>query len=67
MKRLSQKVQLCNNGISRLTHFLVVSHHHRRVVVVVLEATVGPALQQQSHRVHLTSATGAMQGCIPTV
>lgn len=50
-----------------LAHFLVLGHHHRGIVMVVLEAAVGSALQQQPHCVHLTSATGAVQGCVPTV
>lgn len=50
-----------------LTHFLVLGHHDRGVVVVVLEAAVSSTLQQQPHRVHLTSATGAVQGCVATV
>lgn len=50
-----------------LAHSLVLGHHHRGVVVVVLEAAVGSALEQQPHCVHLTSATGAVQSCVPTV
>lgn len=50
-----------------LAHFFVLGHHHRGVVVVVLKAAVCSALQQQPHRVHLTSATGAMQGRVPAI
>lgn len=53
--------------ICLLAHFLVLGHHYRGIVMVVLEADVGSALQQQPHCVHLTSATGAVQGCVPTV
>lgn len=50
-----------------LAHFLVLGHHHRGIVMVVFEADVSSALQQQPHCVHLTSATGAVQGCVPAV
>ena len=50
-----------------LAHFLGLGYHHRGVVVVVLKAAVCSALQQQPHRVHLTSAAGAMQGRVPAI
>lgn len=55
-------VRVCSSAYS-----LVLGHHHRRVVVVVLEAAVCSTLQQQSHRVHLTSATGVVQRRVPAV
>lgn len=48
-------------------HLLVLGHHNRGVIMVVLEAALSPTLQQQPHCVHLTSATGVVQSCIPTV
>lgn len=50
-----------------VAYFLVLGHRHGCVVVVVLEAAVGAALQQQAHRVHLTSAAGVVQWRVAAV
>lgn len=55
-------MRVCSSAYS-----LVLGHHHRRVVMVVLEAAVCSTLQQQPHCVHLTSATGVVQRCVPAV
>lgn len=55
-------MRVCSSAYS-----LVLGHHHRRVVMVVLEAAVCSTLQQQPHRVYLTSATGVVQRRVPTV
>lgn len=61
--------KVCSSHCSHFlkTYFLVLGHHHWRIIMVVLKATVGSTLQQQPHNVHLASATGNVQGCVPTV
>lgn len=50
-----------------IAYFLVFGHRHRGVIVVVLKAAVSAAPQQQTHRVHLTTATGVVQRRVATV
>lgn len=52
---------------SHTAYFFVLGHRHGGVVVVILKAAVGSAPQQETHRVHLTTATGVVQWRVAAV